>query len=242
MKFDFRALRAFGAALLLGSVAVGASGCSDDPVPPPPLRYAPITVFNAIVDVGNSPIAFKNGSTALTANALYGTPVVAGSALVGSETTVEAFAAGGSSLGSSKVNIDTNRSVWVIAAGEAIGTGKSFVFGVSHDEPHPPSGKVLVRVIHASYNAPAIDVHLDDSLGTALASNISFKGSGSFVSIPLATTKISITKTGNSNELLLFDIGTPLVADKVYNLVIYGSTDVNAAADRKLAAKMLVEP
>ncbi|MBC8145237.1 MAG: DUF4397 domain-containing protein [bacterium] len=243
MSIDLRSLRAFGAAILLGVTIIGATGCGDDPAPaPPPARYAPITVFNAVTDIGNSAISFKIGSTLLTANALFGTPVVAGNALVGTGTEVEAFAGGGSSLGKSTVGIDTNKSVWIIAAGAAIGAGNSAVFGVSNDEPTPPPGKVLVRVIHASNNAPELDARLDDAFGTQLATGLVFKESGAFVSIPLATTKISFTNTGVNTELLLFSIDTPLVADKVYNLVIFGSTDVNAAADRKLQAKMLLEP
>lgn len=241
MKVDFRGLRAFGAALLMG-VVTGATGCGDDPAPAPPApRYAPITVFNALTDIGNANVQFKIGETILTQSATYGVPVVVPSALVGTSTEVKSLASAGAALGSSNVHIDTNRSIWVIVSGEAL-SQKSAVFGVSDVEPTVPAGAILIRAIHASNNAPKLDVRQDNALGPKLASGIDYKGHGDFTSISAAATKISITRVDTGVEILEHLITTPLVAGKIYNLVIYGSADAGAAPESKLTSKLLMEP
>jgi hypothetical protein len=242
MKIDFRALRATGAALLLGVSAVASSGCSNDEVAPPPARYAPITVFNAVTDIIGTTTSFKIGESMIATSVTYGNPITAPQALVGTATTVKALSQAGTELGSANVNIDTNRSVWVIVAGTALDQ-KSAVFGVSHAEPSVPNGSALIRAIHASSNAPKIDVRQENSLGSTIATGISYKGSGDFTSVNTGISKISITKSeGDKAELLNLAINPPLQAGRIYNLIIYGSTDANAADVAKLTAKIVEEP
>jgi hypothetical protein len=241
MSIDFRALRTLGAALLLGVSGFTAAGCGDDPVPAPPPRYAPITVFNAVSDV-NAPVQFKVGETVVASSVTYGTPIVASQALVGSATQIKVLASTGTELGSTNANIDTNRSVWVIVAGEALSQNTS-VFAVSHSEPTVPNGSALIRAIHASHNAPKIDVRQENALGSQIATGITYKGSGEFTSVSPGVSKLSITKNeGDKAQILEVALNPPLQAGRIYNLVIYGSADPNAVGDSRLTAKVLEEP
>lgn len=241
MKIDFRALRMTAAALLCGVVGMTSAGCSDDPAPAPPPRYAPITVLHAITDISGTPVQFAIGSTVIAPSVSYGNLAVAPTALVGGGTEVKAQTLDGTTLGTANVNIDTNRSVWVVVAGTALNQ-KASVFGASHLEPTVPAGRAVLRVIHASANAPKIDVHETDALGSEIASDLEFKGAGDFKSISPTVATLSVTRAADNTELLPITIDPPLVAGKIYNLVIYGSTEPTAADPVKLTAKILEEP
>src|SRR5512133_3734342 len=69
---------------LAASMAV--TSCSEDTAAPPPPRYAPITVFNGVVDLIGNEISFKIGETTVAANITYGVPTSAPQALVGTST------------------------------------------------------------------------------------------------------------------------------------------------------------
>jgi hypothetical protein len=241
MIFDFRALRAFGAALLVG-VAATAAGCSDDPAPAPPPRYAPITVFNAITDVPAA-LQFKIGETVLTSNSTYGNPTTVTQALVGDQTEVKVLTNTGTQLSSARVAIDTGRSVWVIAAGEALAGKTPSIFGVSHVEPTAPAGRALVRIIHAGYDLGKVDVHESDAFGATIATNLDYKGASNFSSISPAVTNLSVTATGSTTEKLSIPVSPRLDSGRVYNVIIYGTANQDAQpASIRVQGKIVPEP
>lgn len=241
MKLDFHALRSVGAALLLGALSVGSTGCGDDPAPaPPPPTYAPITGFNGITD--QQVIQFKIGDAIVAGNSAYGNPTTIPQALVGSQTEVKVLTNDGIQLASAKVAIDSNRSVWVLAAGRSVAGSTPSIWGVSHEEPTAPAGRALVRMIHASVDAGKVDVHESDAFGANVATNLEYKGSSNFTSVSPAVNALSVTTAGTNTEILSIPVNPKLDSGKVYNIVLYGTTNPDAVESLKLTAKIVPEP
>jgi hypothetical protein len=241
MKLDFRSLRSIGAALLVGALSLCSAGCGDDPAPaPPPPRYAPITVFNGITDVQS--IQFKIGETILAGNAAFGNPVTVTQALVGSQTEVKVLTTTGTQLSSAKVAIDTGRSVWVIAAGEAIAGKTPSIFGISSQELPPSATRATIRIINASADLGKIDVHETEATGLLFANDLDYKGASDFFSVPTTVDKLSVTGSDNTTEKLSINVAPPLEAGKVYNVIIYGTTNVDAQTALKVQGKIVPEP
>ena len=241
MKLDFRALRALGAALLVGGLALGTTGCSDDPAPaPPPPRYAPITAFNGISDLQT--IQFKIGDKIVVSNSAYGNPTTIDSALVGTATQVKVLTVNGQELSTATVAIDTGRSVWVIAAGSAVTPNKPDIFGVSHQELAPSQTRATIRIIHASSDLGKIDVHETESTGLLFANDLDYKGSSEFFSVPTTVQTLSVTGSDNTTEKLTINVAPALEAGKVYNVIIYGTTNPDAQTALKVQGKIVPEP
>lgn len=240
MNVDFRVLRALAAALLIG-VAATASGCSEETVAPPPDAYAPISVFHGIVDA-DAPIQLQIRDRILANGVAYGTVKTVDSALVGTNTEVKVLTTDGTELSKQGVAIAQNRSVWVIAAGRALAGSKPDIFAVSSEEPTPPAGRALVRIINASHDLGKVDVHESDAFGAMAASNLDYKGASAFTSFSPNVTQLSVTAAGTNDEKLAIHIAPALQAGKLYNIVIYGTTNPSATEPKRLKANVVIEP
>jgi hypothetical protein len=83
----------------------------------------------------------------------------------------------------------------------------------------PDPGKAHVRFVHASPDAPAVDITLPD--GTAIFSNIAFKGVGDYTPVAAGTYDLEVRPTGTSTSVLDLD-GTMFNSMKVYTVFATG--------------------
>jgi hypothetical protein len=73
---------------------------------------------------------------------------------------------------------------------------------ISVDDPEGNMGGARVRVVHASTDAPAVDVLVDDSVVAAL-SDIAFEEISEFVEVPAGTYNVKVVPTGETSPVVI---------------------------------------
>jgi Domain of unknown function (DUF4397) len=86
----------------------------------------------------------------------------------------------------------------------------------------PAAGKAKVRFIHASPDAPAVDIYVKGTTPTKIFSNAAFK-SGSVIEATASTVDLEVRLAGGATAVLTVP-GVPLVAGKIYTIFAYGLT------------------
>lgn len=78
-----------------------------------------------------------------------------------------------------------------------------------------------VRVVHASPDAPAVDVYAD---GNKVLSNVPFKGSSDYLSVPAGPHNFKVYATGANpaSDMAVIDADASLAAGKDYTIVAVG--------------------
>ena len=75
-----------------------------------------------------------------------------------------------------------------------------------------------LRVVHASPDAPAVDVIVDDDFANPLVENLAFPDFTGFVSVPPADYNVKVTATGNPGVIAI-DADLSLAAAGIYTVV-----------------------
>ncbi len=83
----------------------------------------------------------------------------------------------------------------------------------------PAAGKAHVRIIHASPDAPAVDVRVKG--GLALFSNLAFPNASQYLPVDAGTYDLEITPAGAKNVVLPVN-GVKLEAGKIYDVFAVG--------------------
>ena len=86
---------------------------------------------------------------------------------------------------------------------------------------NPAAGKSLIRFIHVSPDAPAVDIVTTGTNGTTLFSDIAFKGSTEFEEITAGANSFQIRRAGGE-EVLLSLTNHTLVAGRIYTILLRG--------------------
>lgn len=81
------------------------------------------------------------------------------------------------------------------------------------------SGNARVRVVHASPNAPAVDVYVN---GTRAFSNVSFFTASGYVSLPAGTARVQVTVAGAPLSTAVLDQPLTVTADTAYTIAATG--------------------
>ncbi|BDI33243.1 hypothetical protein CCAX7_52940 [Capsulimonas corticalis] len=95
------------------------------------------------------------------------------------------------------------------------------VIVLQDNQAAPPSGDANVRVLVAGPDVPAVDIHVDNSVPSALT-NLKYDPAGtatSDVNVPAGAATFSVNATGTSNVIVPTQTLT-LVAGKSYTLVV----------------------
>ena len=98
----------------------------------------------------------------------------------------------------------------------------------SKDERTPVSTAVKMRFVHASPDAPTVDIKLNAGTGTALFSGVSFKDITSYIQQTGGSFSFVVTAAGDTNEVIAYQAVT-LSNNNAYSIVAYGTLDPNDA-------------
>ena len=85
------------------------------------------------------------------------------------------------------------------------------------DSPMAPTANARVRVLHASPDAPAVDVLVD---GSAVLSNVTFKQASGYLDVPAGARNLKVRASGTSS--IVIDVTPTLVAGTDYTVIASG--------------------
>jgi hypothetical protein len=80
-------------------------------------------------------------------------------------------------------------------------------------------GNAKVRVVHASPDAPAVDVYVD---GAKVLTNVSFFTASDYLDVPAGPHDIKVTPTGDANTAVIDAKGVSVEAGKAYTVAATG--------------------
>lgn len=119
------------------------------------------------------------------------------------------------------LTLDKATNYTVFATGLAAGTPALQYLVAKDDASLPPTGQIKVRVIHASPNAPAVDVYANDAL---VMSNVAFPAAGDYLKVPAGDYVFKLRAAGAAaSSAPAFTSGTvTTTAGKIYTVVARG--------------------
>jgi hypothetical protein len=119
---------------------------------------------------------------------------------------------------------------WILAA-----TAGAALLAGCNDSDETPIAEL--RAIHASADAPAVDVAID---GTTQFRNLSFTTASPFFPFTAKTTSIAVSPTGTSTAVL--NAAVPLTANRRYSAIVVGRVSPNAPSGQQLSAVVVEDP
>ena len=95
---------------------------------------------------------------------------------------------------------------------------------VAVDDREPSASQAKVRFLHASPDAPAVDIKLNSGSGPAVFSDVSFNEITDYIEVAGTSYTFVVTPTGSEVEVFVFD---PIAVSEgtVYTVVAHGSFD-----------------
>lgn len=117
------------------------------------------------------------------------------------------------------LTVEAGRDYTVLAVGR-LGDGSLTLLPLADDNTAPAAGKVRVRFVHASPDAPAVDIAVRGT-STLVFSNVAFKSVGAYQTVDAGTYNLDVRVAGTSTVALQID-GLTLTARTVYTVVAVG--------------------
>ena len=96
------------------------------------------------------------------------------------------------------------------------------------DARTPLATQAKVRFVHASPDAPAVDIKVDSGSGTAVFANRAFKTISTYSAVAAGAYTFAVTGAGDTVEVVRFQPVT-VSANTVYTVVAHGTLDANDA-------------
>jgi hypothetical protein len=91
------------------------------------------------------------------------------------------------------------------------------ITGCDDDDPVSPSATAQLRVVHASPDAPAVDVLVDNA---PVLTNVPFKGSSAYLSVPSGSRNLKVRAAGTSTVVI--DANANVAAGEAYTVFAAG--------------------
>lgn len=117
--------------------------------------------------------------------------------------------------------LDKANNYTVFAVGLLAGNPALQYLVAKDDASLPPAGQIKVRVIHASPNAPAVDVYANDAL---VMSNVSFPAAGAYLKVPAGNYvfKLRVAGAAATSAPAFTSPAVSTSAGKIYTVVARG--------------------
>jgi hypothetical protein len=116
--------------------------------------------------------------------------------------------------------VDANKEYTIIAANELANIEPLLV----EDFRAPNSSMAKVRFVHASPDAPAVDIKVGSGMSAPVFSNAAFRSISNYVEVNSGSYQFVVTAAGNTDEVLVFD-AAGLQNGQVYTVVAHGTFD-----------------
>lgn len=120
------------------------------------------------------------------------------------------------------VNLEANKDYSVFAVGKLANIAAL----ISEDLRTPNSNKAKVRFLHASPDAPAVDIKINNGSGPAVFSNRSVNTVSDYIEVDASNYSFVVTPTGATAEVVVLD-PIALTANTVYTVVAFGTLDAS---------------
>jgi hypothetical protein len=133
-----------------------------------------------------------------------------------------------SSVLANMLTVNKNSILTVAAVGTLSDIG---LLGITDANETKKPGKAMIRFLHLSPNAPAVDITLPN--GTVIFSNISFKHKTSYIDVVPMNYTLQVRVAGTSNVVLTVP-NVNLNADKYYTVYAIGLVGENPELDALL--------
>jgi hypothetical protein len=109
---------------------------------------------------------------------------------------------------------------------------------VSADSRTPNANAAKIRFVHASPDAPAVDIKLNSGDGPTVFSNTAFKGITDYASVDAGSYTFVVTATGSTDEVVRFN-PISVTAGNVYTVVAHGT--LSSADDYDFGVRVFID-
>jgi hypothetical protein len=195
---------------------VAACGDDDEPSIQPTPLMSKIRVIHASFDGPPVDVSI-DGKVAITSLA-FGKSSGFASVEAGTRAFKVMVSGGGPTLIDKSFQLSPNSDYTVFAVNQA----SSIEELVSAESRSPTQDKVRVRFLHASPDAPAVDIRLGSGDGTAVFSNVSFKDLTDYIEVDPATLDLVVTPAGKSDVVVALEPVT-LEKGQVFTILALGT-------------------
>jgi hypothetical protein len=154
--------------------------------------------------------------------------------------TVEVFPAAADGTGDAVITADVTLSAdtdYTVAAVGALADIEPLV--LVDDNSAPPAGQVRVRFVHASPDAPAVDIFAE-GVGVII-SGAAFKDASEYLTVPALTYNLEVRAAGTETAALALP-GIALEGGNVYSAFAVGLLEGEPALSAKLTVDASFEP
>ena len=197
---------------------VGCSDDSDDPVASAP-EMSKVRVIHTSYDAPAVDISV-DGAVAIP-NLAYGESSGYAEVPAGTRNVVVTPAGATTpEVINANLPIEANKEYTVIAVDQLA----SITAIVTEDLRTANSSKAKIRFLHASPDAPPVDIKVGSGSSAPVFSNASFKDISGYVEVDAASYQFVVTAAGNTDEVLVFD-EIAVQNGAVYTVVAHGTFD-----------------
>lgn len=201
---------------LCGLLAVAACGDEHNDPEGEVADKAKVRVIHASYDAPAVDVSI-DGAKAISALA-YGKSSGYAAVNAGSRAVAVAPIAGGPAVISATLKLDKDVDYTVFAVGALSAIGPV----VATDARAATAGKAKVRFVHASPDAPAVDIKVGSATAAPVFANVAFKSVAAYAEVDPGSYAFVVTAAGQSTAVLSFKPIT-LETGKVYTVVALGT-------------------
>jgi len=205
--------------LLLGGLLVFAIGCDDDDKGTTPVGQANIRVIHTSYDAPNVDVSV-DGTVAISGLG-YGeaSPYAAVDAGIRNIVVTPTGQVAPEVINADLTFDDTKE--YTIFAVDALASISAVV---EEDDRTLVSDKAKIRFLHASPDAPAVDIKLNSGDGATVFGNRAFESITSYASVDAGSYSFVVTAAGSTNELLFLE-PVSVIDNTLYTVVAHGTLD-----------------
>lgn len=131
------------------------------------------------------------------------------------------------------LDVEAGKDYTVLAVGQ-LGDGSLELLPLEDNNAAPAAGQAHIRLIHASPDAPAVDVGVAET-GTNVFTNVAFKGVGAYTPVPAGTYDLEVKVAGTS------DVAKAIPGLALQDGAVYTAVAVGLVSDGSLAVIPLLD-